>query len=91
MGTLESTANMIASNAEKQKVQNTVLGNNQAITCKDITNINDVDYASCSIEFEDNTAKVTITGSGKFEGLNICKGTSISSKATNESLKYAIM
>ena len=27
MGTLESTAKMIASQAEKQKVQNTVLGN----------------------------------------------------------------
>ena len=26
-------------------------------------------FASCSVEFENNTAKVTIEGSGKFEGL----------------------
>ena len=82
--TLESTAKMIASQAEKQKVQNTVLGNNEDITCKDITNINDVDYASCDITFEDNTAKVTIKGSGKFEGLNVCDGTKTSAEATDE-------
>ena len=68
--TLESTAKMIASQAEKQKVQNTVLGNNETITCKNITNINDIDYASCEIDFDDNTAKVTIVGGGKFEGLS---------------------
>ena len=82
--TLESTAKMIASQAEKQKVQNTVLGNTNAITCKDITNINDVDYASCSITFEDNTAKVKIEGSGKFEGLYVCDGTKTNAVATEE-------
>ena len=83
--TLESTAKMIASQAEKQKVQNTVLGNDGAITCEDITNINDVDYEDCDITFDNNTAKVTITGSGKFEGLFVCNGTKTESTATKDS------
>ena len=82
--TLESTAKMIASQAEKQKVQNTVLGNDQVITCKDITNINDVDYEDCDIDFDNNTAKVTIKGKGKFDGLYVCNGTKTSAQATDE-------
>jgi len=84
MGTLESTAKMIASQAEKQKVQNTVLGNETAITCESITNINKEDYPSCNIEFDGNTAKVTIVGGGKFEGLNVCGGTKTESTAQKE-------
>jgi len=87
--TLESTAKMIASQAEKQKVQNTVLGKDDEITCKDITNINDVDYASCSIDFEDSTAKVTISGSGKFEGLWVCNGDKINAIASEEECPFA--
>ena len=34
---------------------------NNPYGCKEITNINDVDYASCEISFEDNTAKVRIS------------------------------
>ena len=83
--TLESTAKMIASAAEKQKVQNTVLGKGDAITCDSVAKINNLDYASCSIEFENNTAKVTIEGKGKFKGLNVCEGTKTSASATNES------
>ena len=82
---LESSAQMIASQAEKAKVRNAMLGKTESITCKDITNINDVDYASCEITFDDNIAKVTITGSGKFEGLYVCNGTKTESTATNES------
>jgi len=79
--TLESTAKMIASQAEKQKVQNTVLGKEEEITCDSVAQINKTDYASCSIEFDDNTAKVTIEGSGKFEGLYVCNGTKTSAEA----------
>ena len=82
--TLESTAKMIASAAEKAKVQNTVLGNNDEITCDSVAKINNLDYASCSITFDDNTAKVTIEGKGKFKGLNVCGGTKTSAEATNE-------
>ena len=83
--TLESTAKMIASAAEKAKVQNTVLGNNDEITCDSVAKINNLDYASCSITFDDNTAKVTIEGKGKFKGLNVCSGTKTSAEATNDS------
>ena len=81
--TLESTAKMIASQAEKAKVQNTVLGNDDAITCDSVAKINKLDYDSCNIEFENNTAKVTITGKGKFEGMAICKGTKTNSKVVD--------
>ena len=82
--TLESTVKMIASAAEKAKVQNTLLGKNDEITCESVAKINDVDYASCDITFENNTAKVTISGSGKFEGLYVCNGTKTSAEATDE-------
>ena len=82
--TLESTAKMIASSAEKQKVQNTVLGNTNEITCDSVAKINKGDYASCDIEFDNNTAKVTIEGSGKFEGLWVCGGTKTSAEASEE-------
>ena len=82
--TLESTAKMIASQAEKQKVQNTVLGKTEEITCESVAKINDKDYASCSITFEDNRALVTIEGSNKFEGLYVCDGTKIEAVATDE-------
>lgn len=65
-----------------KKIQNTVLGNDKEITCESITNINKVDYPTCSIEFEDNTAKVTITGSGKIGGLNVCNADNTSAVAT---------
>ena len=76
--TLESTAKMIASSAEKQKVQNTVLGNTNAITCDSLAKINKGDHASCTIEIDNNTAKVTIEGKGKFNGLWVCAGTKTS-------------
>ena len=82
--TLESTAKMIASSAEKQKVQNTVLGNTDAITCDSVAKINKLDYDTCDIDFENNTAKVTIKGKGKFANLYVCNGTKTSAEATEE-------
>ena len=82
--TLESTAKMIASAAEKAKVQNTVLGKETQITCDSVAKINKLDYEDCDIDFDDNTAKVTIKGSGKFEGLHVCEGTKTSASATEE-------
>ena len=82
--TLESTAKMIASGAEKQKVQNTVLGKENEITCDSVAKINKGDYASCDITFDNNTAKVTIEGSGKFDGLYVCNGTKTSATAVDQ-------
>ena len=82
--TLESTAKMIASSAEKVKVQNDLLGKTEELECKSVAKINDIDYANCDIDFDGNTAKVTIEGAGKFEGLYVCGGTKTNSIATDE-------
>ena len=80
--TLESTAKMIAGSAEKVKVQNTVLGKDEEITCDGVAKINKLDYETCEVVFEDNTAKVSIKGSGKFAGLYVCSGTKMDAKAS---------
>ena len=74
-GTLISTAKMIASAAEKAKVQNAVLGKDVEITCDSVAKLNSLDYERCNIEFIDNKAHVDIKGSGKFENMYVCKGT----------------
>ena len=79
-GTLETTAKMIASTAEKKKLENTILENNEEIKCENITDLNSTDYPVCKITFDGNTAKVTITGGGQFEGLSVCGGTKTQSK-----------
>ena len=83
--TLESTAKMIAGQAEKQKIQNKILGKTDEITCDSLVKINDVDYASCEVEFNGDEASVTIEGSGKFDGLYVCNGTKSIAIATEES------
>ena len=79
--TLESSVKMIASAAEKVKVQNTLLGKTNEITCDSVAKINNQDYQSCSIDFSDNTALVTVKGAGKFEGLVVCDGTKTDAEA----------
>jgi len=85
-GTLESTAKMIASAAEKKKMENEVFDDNTKINCKDVVKLNDVDYDRCIIEFDNvGNAKVTIKGKGKFTGLNVCVGDKTTSTATDTS------
>ena len=72
----KNSAQLIADNAEKKKVSDKLLGKDEEITCKDVAKINDEDYASCIISFDnDGIAKVSITGKGKFDGLKITNGT----------------
>ena len=72
----KNSAQLIADSAEKKKVSDKLLGKDESITCKDVAKINDEDYASCTISFDDNgIAKVSITGKGKFDGLKITNGT----------------
>ena len=72
----KNSAQLIADNAEKKKVSDKLLGKDEEITCKDVAKINDEDYASCTISFDENgIAKVSITGKGKFDGLKITNGT----------------
>ncbi len=72
----KNSAQLIADSAEKKKASNKLLDKDEEITCKDVAKINDEDYASCTIDFDENgIAKVSITGKGKFDGLKITNGT----------------
>ena len=72
----KNSAQLIADSAEKKKVSDKLLGKDEEITCKDVAKINDEDYASCTISFDESgIAKVSITGKGKFDGLKITNGT----------------
>ena len=72
----KNSAQLIADTAEKKKVSDKLLGKDEEITCKDVAKINDEDYASCKISFDESgIAKVSITGKGKFDGLKITNGT----------------
>ncbi len=83
--TLETSVKMIASTAEKTKMQNTILGKEDAtITCDSVAKLSSSDYESCTIKFDGNTAKVTVKGKGKFEGLSVCGGTKNSATAQEE-------
>ena len=72
----KNAVQLIADSAEKKKVSDKLLGKDEEITCKDVAKINDEDYASCIISFDESgIAKVSITGKGKFDGLKITNGT----------------
>lgn len=81
---LESTVRVIASSAEKAMLQNKVSQKNEKITCESVAKMNDIDYENCEISFDEDIAKVTLKGSGRFKGLNVCDGTKIASTSTNE-------
>ena len=89
----ESSAKTIISQAEKKKMENEVLGNNNPIECSNIANINNDDYASCEINFDaSGNAKITLIGKGKFEGLKIVNGTkdNLSAVESTESTNTAV-
>ncbi|MDO4377513.1 MAG: prepilin-type N-terminal cleavage/methylation domain-containing protein [bacterium] len=75
IASFESSAKTIAAQAEKKKMENEILENQNPINCNDVVKLNDTDYDSCSITFDGNTAKVSLIGKGKFEGLKIVNGT----------------
>ena len=80
---LETTAKLIASQAEKKYTENQVLDGSSTIKCSDIAKISDTDYESCNITFDSKgNAKVTIVGKGKFEGMAVYDGTKDSAKAS---------
>ena len=82
---LETTAKLIASQAEKKYTENQVLDNSSTIKCSDVAKISDADYESCNITFDSKgNAKVSIVGKGKFEGLQVVDGTKDSAKASTK-------
>ena len=80
---LETTAKLIASQAEKKYTENQVLDGSSTIKCSDVVKLNENDYGPCKITFDDKgNAKVSIVGKGKFEGLQVVDGTKDSAKAS---------
>ena len=77
----ESSAKTIASQAEKKKMEKEILEDTGSINCSDVVKLNNTDYGNFSITFDGNTAKVTLVGKGKFEGLQIINGTKDNAKA----------
>ena len=71
----ESSAKTIAAQAEKKKMEKEILEDAGSINCSDVVKLNDTDYGNCSISFDGNTAKVSLVGKGKFEGLSVINGT----------------
>ena len=75
IASFESSAKTIAAQAEKKKMEKEILEDSGSINCSDVVKLNDTDYGNCSISFDGNTAKVTLVGNGKFEGLSVINGT----------------
>ena len=77
LSSLETTAKLIASQAEKKYTENQVLDSSSAIKCNDVAKLNDTDYGTCKIKFDDKgNASVILNGKkdGKFDNLT-CSGT----------------
>ena len=82
---LETTAKLIASQAEKKYTENQVLDNSSTIKCSDVAKISDTDYESCNITFDDKgNAKVSIVGKGKFEGMAVCNANKNSASISSD-------
>ena len=75
-GSIESTAKLIVEGAEREYTNRKILGKTTNVKCADVVNLNDNDYGTCVITF-DNRGKATVkvTGKGKFEGYT-CNGNS---------------
>ena len=78
LSSLETTTKMIINSAEKKYTENQVLDNSSsAIKCSDVAKLNDTDYGTCKITFDDKgNASVILNGKkdGKFDNLT-CSGT----------------
>ena len=82
---LETTAKLIASQAEKKYTENQVLDNSSTIKCSDVAKISDADYESCNITFDSKgNAKVSIVGKGKFEGMAVCNANKNSASISSD-------
>ena len=82
---LETTAKLIASQAEKKYTENQVLDNSSTIKCSDVAKISDADYESCNITFDDKgNAKVSIVGKGKFEDMAVCNANKNSATVSSD-------
>ena len=74
LGTITSSAKIILNAAEKKKTENQVLENVEELTCNKVTNLNDTDYQSCELTFNNNIPYIVLIGKGKLKGYK-CEGT----------------
>ena len=77
LSSLEATAKLLINQAEKKYTENQVLDNSSAIKCSDVAKLNENDYGTCNITFDNNgNASVILNGkkNGKFDNLT-CSGT----------------
>ena len=77
LSSLEATAKMIINSAEKKYTENQVLEQGTNIGCSDVAKLNENDYGTCNITFDDKgNASVILNGKkdGKFDNLT-CSGT----------------
>lgn len=73
---LETTVRLIVSSAESKYMEYQTMGIKDEIKCSDVAEISDKDYKYCGISFDkDGKAKVTIVGTGKYDGKYVCEGT----------------
>ena len=76
MGAIESSAKLIASNADEYYLAQQTLDPNytgSGVTCEDVSKLSN-DYESCSITYNNGKATVRLIGKNKFSGI-ICIGT----------------
>ena len=88
IASFESSAKTIAAQAEKKKMEKEILEDTSSISCSDIVKLNDSDYGPCTITFDGNKAKVSITGKGKFDGLKVVNATKDSAVAVESKIEY---
>ena len=92
VNTFKSTAQLIADSAEKKYVTNKLNNIDEVITCENVTKLSKEDYISCTIIFDlEGKATVSITGSGKFDGLvikNATKNNAIVTELVETDSKY---
>ena len=88
IASFESSAKTIAAQAEKKKMEKEILEDTSSISCSDIVKLNDSDYGPCTITFDGNKAKVSITGKGKFDGLKVVNATKDSAVAVEGKIEY---
>ena len=87
----ESSAKMVASQVENRYTVAQTLGktfNSTGSCMEEWSGLNESDYELCTYEItSDGTAKVTLTGKGKFKDLNVCEGTRNSAESQEEECK----
>ena len=92
LDSFKSTVKLIADSAEKKYVTNKLNNIDEVITCENVTKLSKEDYISCTITFDlEGKATVSITGSGKFDGLvikNATKNNAIVTELVETDSKY---